>query len=47
VAPGGKARRAPAPLYRLTPQGCRPAAQRSGWRNFVAAVNRIALLDHA
>jgi PadR family transcriptional regulator PadR len=34
--------------YRLTPVGRRVlAAQRSGWKNFVAAINRIAGLDHA
>jgi transcriptional regulator len=34
-------------FYRLTPEGRKVlAAQRSGWRNFVAAINRIALLDH-
>jgi transcriptional regulator len=34
-------------FYRLTTQGRKVlAAQRSGWRNFVAAINRIALLDH-
>jgi PadR family transcriptional regulator PadR len=33
--------------YKLTPAGRKVlAAQRSGWRNFVAAINRIALLDH-
>ena len=33
-------------FYRLTPQGRTVlAAQRTGWRNFVAAINRIALLD--
>ena len=35
-------------FYRLTPAGRKVlATQRSGWRNFVAAINRIALLDHA
>src|SRR5262245_19826450 len=35
-------------FYRLTPSGRKVlAAQRSGWRNFVAAINRIALIDHA
>jgi transcriptional regulator len=34
-------------FYRLTPAGRKVlAAQRSGWRNFVAAINRIALTDH-
>ena len=34
--------------YRLTPTGRRVlAAQRSGWKNFVAAINRIAGLEHA
>ena len=34
--------------YRLTPAGRRIlAAQRSGWKNFVAAINRVAGLDHA
>ena len=34
--------------YRLTPLGRRVlAAQRSGWKNFVAAINRIAGLEHA
>jgi transcriptional regulator len=34
-------------FYRLTAQGRRVlAAQRSGWRNFVAAINRVASLDH-
>jgi transcriptional regulator len=42
--PGERRRR----FYRLTPQGRKVLAeQRSGWRNFVAAINRIALLDHA
>ena len=34
--------------YRLTAAGRRVlAAQRSGWKNFVAAINRVAGLDHA
>jgi transcriptional regulator len=34
--------------YRLTSPGRRVlAAQRSGWKNFVAAINRIAGLEHA
>jgi transcriptional regulator len=34
--------------YRLTADGRRVlAAQRNGWRNFVAAINRVAGLDHA
>ena len=34
--------------YRLTPMGRKVlAAQRSGWKNFVLAINRIAGLDHA
>jgi transcriptional regulator len=34
--------------YRLTADGRKVlAAQRSGWRNFVAAINRVAGLDHA
>ena len=34
--------------YRLTPVGRKVlAAQRSGWKNFVLAINRIAGLDHA
>jgi PadR family transcriptional regulator len=34
--------------YRLTPVGRRVlAAQRSGWKNFVLAINRIAGLDNA
>jgi len=34
--------------YRLTPTGRRVlAAQRSGWKNFVAAINRVAGLEHA
>jgi transcriptional regulator len=35
-------------FYRLTPAGRKVlAAQRSGWRNFVAAINRVAAIDHA
>jgi transcriptional regulator len=42
--PGQRRRR----YYRLTPVGRKVlAAQRSGWRNFVAAINRIAGLEHA
>ena len=34
--------------YRLTPAGRRMLAeQRTGWRAFVAAINRIAGLEHA
>jgi transcriptional regulator len=34
--------------YRLTAPGRRVLiAQRSGWKNFVAAINRIAGLEHA
>jgi transcriptional regulator len=34
--------------YRLTPAGRTVlAAQRSGWKNFVAAINRIAGLENA
>src|SRR3954464_755485 len=34
--------------YRITPAGRRVlAAQRSSWKNFAAAINRIAGLDHA
>jgi PadR family transcriptional regulator len=34
--------------YRLTPAGRAVlAAQRSGWKNFVAAINRITGLEHA
>ena len=34
-------------FYRLTPAGRRVlAAQRTGWRNFVAAIDRIVALDH-
>jgi PadR family transcriptional regulator, regulatory protein PadR len=34
-------------FYKLTSAGRTVlAAQRSGWRSFVAAINRIALLDH-
>jgi|ERR671913_2504318 transcriptional regulator len=41
--PGERRRR----FYRLTPAGRRVlAAQRSGWRNFVAAIDRIVALDH-
>src|SRR4029453_18859505 len=33
-------------FYRLTPAGRRVlAAQRTGWRNFVAAIDRIVALD--
>jgi transcriptional regulator len=33
-------------FYRLTPAGRKVlAAQRSGWRNFVAAINRVAAID--
>jgi PadR family transcriptional regulator len=42
--PGQRRRR----HYRLTPVGRRVlAAQRSGWKNFVLAINRIAGLDNA
>ena len=42
--PGERRRR----FYRLTPAGRKVLAdQRSGWRNFVAAINRIALVDNA
>ena len=42
--PGERRRR----FYRLTPHGRKVlAAQRSGWRNFVAAIDRIVSLDHA
>jgi PadR family transcriptional regulator len=42
--PGQRRRR----YYRLTPLGRKVlATQRSGWKNFVAAINRIAGLDHA
>jgi transcriptional regulator len=42
--PGQRRRR----FYRLTADGRKVlAAQRSGWRNFVAAINRVAGLDHA
>ncbi len=35
-------------MYRLTPEGRRVlAAQRSGWKAFVKAINRIAGVDHA
>ena len=41
--PGERRRR----FYRLTPVGRKVlAAQRSGWRNFVAAIDRIVALDH-
>ena len=41
--PGERRRR----FYRLTAAGRRVlAAQRSGWRNFVAAVDRIVALDN-
>jgi transcriptional regulator len=34
--------------YRITPLGRKVLdAQRSGWKNFVAAINRITGLDHA
>ena len=34
-------------FYRLTPQGRKVlATQRSGWRNFVAAINRVTALDN-
>jgi PadR family transcriptional regulator PadR len=34
--------------YKLTPVGRKVlAAQRSGWKNFVLAINRIAGLEHA
>ena len=34
--------------YRLTTPGRRVlAARRSGWKNFVAAINRVAGLEHA
>ena len=34
--------------YRITPPGRKVLeAQRSGWKNFVAAINRITGLDHA
>ena len=34
-------------FYRLTPAGRKVlAAQRTGWRNFVAAIDRIVALDH-
>ncbi len=34
--------------YRLTPAGRKVlAAQRSSWKNFVAAINRVAGLEHA
>jgi transcriptional regulator len=35
-------------MYRLTPEGRRVlAAQRTGWKAFVKAINRIAGVDHA
>jgi PadR family transcriptional regulator PadR len=41
--PGERRRR----FYRLTPAGRKVlAAQRTGWRRFVAAINRVAALDH-
>ena len=41
--PGQRRRR----FYRLTAEGKKVlAAQRSSWRNFVAAINRIAALDN-
>jgi PadR family transcriptional regulator, regulatory protein PadR len=34
--------------YRITPVGRKVlAAQRTGWKNFVAAINRVAGLEHA
>ena len=34
-------------FYRLTPAGRKVlAAQRTGWRNFVAAIDRIVAIDH-
>ena len=34
-------------FYRLTAEGRKVlAAQRSGWRNFVAAINRVTALDN-
>jgi transcriptional regulator len=42
--PGERRRR----LYRLTPKGRDVlAAQRSGWRTFVEAINRITAIEHA
>jgi transcriptional regulator len=42
--PGERRRR----LYRLTPKGRDVlAAQRSGWRAFVEAINRITAIEHA
>src|SRR5919112_693552 len=42
--PGQRRRR----YYRVTPAGRKVlAAQRSGWRNFVAAIDRIVALDNA
>ena len=41
--PGERRRR----FYRLTPEGRKMlVAQRSGWRNFVAAIDRIVAPDH-
>jgi transcriptional regulator len=35
-------------LYRLTPEGRKVlAAQRSGWKAFVRAINRVTGVDHA
>ena len=35
-------------MYRLTPEGRRVlAAQRSGWKAFVRAINRVTGADHA
>ena len=35
-------------LYRITPKGREVlAAQRSGWREFVEAINRVTAADHA
>lgn len=35
-------------MYRLTPEGRKVlAAQRTGWKAFVKAINRIAGVDHA
>src|SRR5881409_3386578 len=35
-------------FYRLTPEGKKVlAAQRSGWRQFVLAINRITGIEHA
>jgi len=42
--PGERRRR----MYRLTPKGRDVlATQRSGWRTFVEAINRITATDHA